>query len=304
MFRTVWPQLRAAGSRPAVLRPYNGGIGTLTTSISRWLVPRKTFTSGAGGGKVGGIGTRTTATTGSPIVPLKTFTSRRGGGRDRGRGKDDVQKSWGKQMKDADPSSILQLFVDEGHRFSPRNLATALHRVAKRGGRSFRQDPRVAKLVDACLPRIDEFEAQHMANSIWAVAKAEIPATQLFDAIAEKAPKRIDEFNSQNMANAVWAFATAGVKAPQLFDAIAGEAVGRINEFNSQGMANTVWAFATAGVTAPPLLETIAVETVRRIRDLNAQDLANTIWAFACVGCSEINFSGSLDQLSWSDSTI
>ncbi|MEM7519056.1 MAG: hypothetical protein AAF368_19295, partial [Planctomycetota bacterium] len=65
---------------------------------------------------------------------------------------------------------------------------------------------------------------------------------QLFETIAAEARCRIAEFNAQGMANTVWAFATAGVAAQLLFEAVAAEARNRIAELNAQNMANTVWA--------------------------------------------------------------
>ncbi|MEM7519348.1 MAG: hypothetical protein AAF368_20795 [Planctomycetota bacterium] len=102
--------------------------------------------------------------------------------------------------------------------------------------------------------------------------------------IACEAGRRINEFNAQGMANTVWAFATAGIAAQLLFEAIAEEVRRRIVEFNAQNMASTVWAFATAGTRAHSLFEAIAAEARRRIAEFNAQNMANTAWAFACAG--------------------
>merc|ERR1711933_44154 len=71
------------------------------------------------------------------------------------------------------------------------------------------------------------------------------PAPQLFDAVAMKTLERLDAFNSQSIANTVWAFAKLRHPALQLFDAVALKALERLDAFNSQEIANTVWAFAT-----------------------------------------------------------
>jgi len=190
---------------------------------------------------------------------------------------------WGRAMANAEPEAILTLFEKAGHRFSGRNLATAAHRLAKRGGRRFRDDPRVAQLAEGCRRRVGDFNSQEMAITAWAFATASVAAPRLFEAIAAEASARIRQFTPQQLANTAWAFATASVAAPRVFEAIADEAPRRIHEFNSQGLANTAWAFATASVAAPRLFEAIADETRRRIREFNAQEMANTIWAFACV---------------------
>mmetsp|Transcript_25318 Transcript_25318/g.81901 ORF Transcript_25318/g.81901 Transcript_25318/m.81901 type:complete len:551 (-) Transcript_25318:1772-3424(-) len=188
---------------------------------------------------------------------------------------------WGRAMANAEPEAILTLFEKAGHRFSGRNLATAAHRLAKRGGRRFRDDPRVAQLAEGCRRRVGDFNSQEMAITAWAFATASVAAPRLFEAIAAEASARIRQFTPQQLANTAWAFATASVVAPRLLEAIADEAPRRIHEFNSQGLANTAWAFATASVAAPRLFETIADEAARRIDEFKSQGLANTAWAFA-----------------------
>ena len=70
------------------------------------------------------------------------------------------QIAWGKQITglDATPATILALFERDGHRFEARNLATALHRVGKLGGRRLTRDPRLERLIETCAWRIREFE--------------------------------------------------------------------------------------------------------------------------------------------------
>mmetsp|Transcript_25319 Transcript_25319/g.81910 ORF Transcript_25319/g.81910 Transcript_25319/m.81910 type:complete len:514 (-) Transcript_25319:1772-3313(-) len=188
---------------------------------------------------------------------------------------------WGRAMANAEPEAILTLFEKAGHRFSGRNLATAAHRLAKRGGRRFRDDPRVAQLAEGCRRRVGDFNSQEMAITAWAFATASVAAPRLFEAIAAEASARIRQFTPQQLANTAWAFATASVAAPRLFETIADEAARRIDEFKSQGLANTAWAFATASVVAPRLLEAIADEAPRRIHEFNSHGLAKTAWAFA-----------------------
>ena len=61
------------------------------------------------------------------------------------------------------------------------------------------------------------------------------------------AERRLDQFNAQGLANTAWAFATVGQKDDQLFKALARMAEQRLHEFNAQNLANTAWAFATVG---------------------------------------------------------
>jgi len=128
--------------------------------------------------------------------------------------------------------------------------------------------------------RIRGFNAQDIANTVWAFATARRAAPALFDAMAAAAVRKVGDFNAQNIANTVWAFATARRAAPALFDAMAAVAVRKVNGFNEQDIANTVWAFATARRPAPALFDAMAV-AVRKVNGFNAQAIANTVWAFA-----------------------
>ena len=145
------------------------------------------------------------------------------------------------------PESILTLLKQYEAQFSARNLATAVHRIGKLGGRRVQQDPRLERLIEMCGRRIGEFEPQEIANSAWGCAKIGITDQRFFKAVAEKASRRIHAFNPQAMANTVWAFATARVAADTLFKAVAAEVPRRIGEFNAQNMTNMVWAFACVG---------------------------------------------------------
>ena len=196
------------------------------------------------------------------------------------------QIAWGRQITrlDATPATILALFESEGHRFEARNLATALHRVGKLGGRRLTRDPRLERLIETCAWRIREFEPQGITNIARGCAKTGFCDHRIFEAIAAVAARRITEFTSQAIANTAWACATASVTAEPLFKAIAVEVPRRIGEFNAQEMANTIWAFATANIAAERLFGAIAKEAPRRIGEFDSQAMANTAWAFAKAG--------------------
>ena len=69
---------------------------------------------------------------------------------------------------------------------------------------------------------------------------------QLFKALAKMAEQRLDQFNAQDLANTAWAFATMGQQDEQLFKALARMAKRCLDHLNAQGFANTAWAFAAA----------------------------------------------------------
>ena len=56
------------------------------------------------------------------------------------------------------------------------------------------------------------------------------------------AERRLDQFNAQDLANTTWAFATVGQLDEPLFNALARMAERRLDQFNAQELANMAWA--------------------------------------------------------------
>ena len=82
---------------------------------------------------------------------------------------------------------------------------------------------------------------------------------QLFKALAKMAEQRLDQFNAQELANMACAFATVGQQEEQLFKVVAKMAQRSLDEFNVQELANMAWAFAIASMPRPALLHPISV---------------------------------------------
>jgi hypothetical protein len=182
-------------------------------------------------------------------------------------------------------STLLQL-LQHTERVSPRlgarGIANACYGMARLG---FEPARATMHLLGAeAMPRLDEFDAQGLANTAWAFSTLGITDHQLFEAIARESKQHIGSFTTQNLANTAWAFATRGVPVPQLFEAIARESEQRIGSFDARETAITAWAFATLGVPAPQLFGAIARESVQRIGIFKPRNLANTAWAFATLG--------------------
>jgi len=154
------------------------------------------------------------------------------------------------------------------------------------------------RLFDAiateAVPRLDEFDPQALANTLWSFAKSGVKVPRFFDAVAIAALPQISKFNSQDLSITVWAFATAGITAPTLFDAVAAAARARASQLEELDFANIAWAFATAGVAAPRLFEAIANESLTRLGEFSPQGVANMAWAFACDGCVSYDFTAAI----------
>jgi len=179
-------------------------------------------------------------------------------------------------------SQLLQHTERVIPRLGARGIANACYGMARLG---FAPASATMRLLGAeAMARIEEFDAQGLANTAWAFATLGVRAPQLFDAITRESEQRIGSFTTQNLANTAWAFAALGVPAPRLFDAIARESEQRIRSFDAREISNTAWAFATLGAPAPQLFEVIAHESEQRIGSFKPRNLANTAWAFATLG--------------------
>jgi len=72
-------------------------------------------------------------------------------------------------------------------------------------------------------------------------------------------------FNAQELANTVWAFANAGRPDAQLFKALAAVANWHVGNFSAQAIANVAWAVATAGQSDVQLFLALAIAMKLRI---------------------------------------
>ena len=96
--------------------------------------------------------------------------------------------------------------------------------------------------------------------------------------LARVIESRLNEFNAQGLANMAWAFAKADRADAPMFAALASSAHPALatSEFTLQGVANVAWAFAKGGQADSALFAALARAAEQHISDFNAQDLANT----------------------------
>tara|TARA_B110001452_G_C15204395_1_gene417807 strand:+ start:56 stop:880 length:825 start_codon:yes stop_codon:yes gene_type:complete len=158
-----------------------------------------------------------------------------------------------------------------------RELANIAHGAAK-SGRACSMDALMQALAASITQRVSEANAQELANTAWAFAKAGQLDAQLSEALARAAERRIDEFKAQEISNIAWAYATAGCSDALLFKALARAAEQHLESFSAQGIANTAWAFAKAGHVDSQLFSAMAKVAQRTAYAFNATDLAHTLW--------------------------
>ena len=136
------------------------------------------------------------------------------------------------------------------------------------------------------LEQTSEFNAQDVANTIWATATLKGRAPELLEiheVLAEMAAAGATALNPQALANILRSAATLKADAlPRLVEGI----LAAREMYNAQDVANTIWAIAALKEEAPvlqQLLPDILSEVSRVAKDLNAQAASNILWAGASL---------------------
>jgi hypothetical protein len=113
----------------------------------------------------------------------------------------------------------------------PREIANILHA----GGKLF-IDPHcelMKRLLDESVQLSVGFNAQEVANSIWAAATMGVDDARVVNALTKACVDRVKEFNPQEASNSIWAIATLGVSDVRIIDALSQACVSRVKEFNA-----------------------------------------------------------------------
>lgn len=88
------------------------------------------------------------------------------------------------------------------------------------------------------------------------------------------APNMRNYLEPRDLANLVWAFAAADIPAPDMFDAVAAVAREKINRFGARDLSTLAWAFAKDRDARVGLFETVADALPDVAGDLDASSKA------------------------------
>jgi len=193
-----------------------------------------------------------------------------------------------RQMINNNPKIFLPLInhtIAVIKEFNARSLAITAHGIAKISSQTRLRVGRTLwnNLIEEAV-KIEILEARDSSNMLWAFAKANQSAPELFNSMAPKIISKLDTFNSQDLANTVWAYARLGHEATDLFEAASLMTINKIETFTPQAMANTVWAYATLGYEDPDLFEAVSAIAINRLDAFTPQNISNTVWAYATLG--------------------
>ena len=73
------------------------------------------------------------------------------------------------------------------------------------------------------------------------MAKTGTPMPDVFEALRTEAAQRLQDVNAQEIANSLWAMAKSGTRTPDVFEAHCTAAAQKPQGFNAREIANTLW---------------------------------------------------------------
>ncbi|XP_047311053.1 RAP domain-containing protein, chloroplastic [Impatiens glandulifera] len=176
---------------------------------------------------------------------------------------------------------------------SPLNIATAIHRIAKKMETvsmiqtrrlAFARQREMSMLVGIAMSVLPECSGQGISNISWALSKigGELLYSSEMDRVAEVASTKVTEFNSQNIANLAGAFASMLHSAPDLFSKLSKTASEIINTFQEQELAQVLWAFASLNENPDSILDALDQESA--LLNFTRDQLGNIAWSYAVFG--------------------
>ena len=121
-------------------------------------------------------------------------------------------------------------------------------------------------------------EARAIANILHAGAKLSLhPCDDIMIRLLKEAVRMSDSFDAQNVANSLWALATLAAEDADVINALSQACVDRVKEMNPQGAFNALWSIETLKVSNDRVITTLSQACVDRVREMNAHGVRRDI---------------------------
>jgi len=159
--------------------------------------------------------------------------------------------------KGLSPSPLTPLNIATAlHRIARNMEAVSMmqtHRLA------FARQRDMSMLVGLAMVALPECSPQGVSNIAWALSKigGDLLYLPEMDRIADVAMAKVQDFNAQNVANVAGAFASMRQSAPGLFPALALRAAQLLQTFKEQELAQFLWGCASLNECPHPLLDAL-----------------------------------------------
>jgi hypothetical protein len=159
--------------------------------------------------------------------------------------------------KGLSPSPLTALNIATAlHRIAKNMEAVSMmqtHRLA------FARHRDMSMLVGLAMLSLPECSPQGISNISWALSKigGDLLYLPEMDRIADVAVSKVEDFNAQNVANIAGAFASMRQSAPDLFLALAQRAAQLVRTFKEQELAQFLWGCASLNECPYPMLDAL-----------------------------------------------
>jgi hypothetical protein len=149
-----------------------------------------------------------------------------------------------------------------------------LHWVRNNQGRAFED-----AWIQAARPMLAQFNAQNLANSIWALATLGHHNQEFIDAWIDAARPRLGEFSAQDLVNIILALATLNHHDQEFEDTWIDAARPMLGQFTPQNLAASIGALARLN-HHDQAFEDAWIRLAQTILDqFSVENLADIIWA-------------------------
>ena len=164
------------------------------------------------------------------------------------------------------------------HHFNAQSIANIVWAFAVTGQHSKALNDKIAGTL---LLRHGDFNSHSISNTVWALAISGYDSSEFFRKIAKVVTPRLHEFNPLDITNIIDAYAITGHSTSKLLDEAANRVLSIVHEFRPHELSKTASAFATSGLTNPELFDTIALASSKQIDEFTTRNISDLAWAFA-----------------------
>eukprot|EP00929_Paragymnodinium_shiwhaense_P019633 TRINITY_DN13321_c0_g1_i1.p1 TRINITY_DN13321_c0_g1~~TRINITY_DN13321_c0_g1_i1.p1 ORF type:complete len:971 (-),score=216.78 TRINITY_DN13321_c0_g1_i1:742-3654(-) len=148
--------------------------------------------------------------------------------------------------------------------FSAQDLSTTLWSFSTMAHRSDEFLVRgTAELTKRLRSSAQGLQAQHVSNSLWALASVLYYEECCFRELTTSAVGQLQAFKAQELSNTIWACAVVQHNDQKVTDALVLEVAQRLPEFDTQGIGNSTWAAAQLQTSVAKLYDAVWM----RLRD-------------------------------------
>lgn len=146
----------------------------------------------------------------------------------------------------------------------------------------------VEQAIQVGYTKMDEFNAQNLANTIWALGRLQCqPATKFLARFYKNCLVKLKTFNSQDLANLFWGVGKLELK-PKIVKKLLLGSIQLLPSCSTQHLANIVYGLGAMGHSKPPpeWLSRFFSVSYPLLPQMLPEELTMILWGLGKVGCT------------------